>query len=136
MRYLIALIALTALVATANAAEVKLEDGTLVEITVINEQSRIEAVECSAFNTTGCELGSLKYCTYYQDAEENDSTGFSFEDQSFRRACDTNADGRYDFCLDYVAHVNGTYTFLDQSYYRYCAIDIDFNPTQGRVLAD
>ena len=136
MRYLLAMI--TAFAFTANAAEVQLEDGTVVEITVVSEtalDNKLTPV-CSAYDTSGCEVGGLEYCTYYQDAEESDTTGYSFEDQYFRRSCDTNADGRYDFCLDYVPHVDGTYTFLDQSYYRYCAMNIEFNPTADRVLTD
>ncbi len=135
MRYLITatfiLIAMI-LVRPASAAEVELEDGTVVEITIKGAQ-RVGA-ECSAANPTACDMGSTKYCTYSQDARTD---AFTFETSTFLRACDTNADGRYDYCLDYMPHANGGYTFEDQSYYRYCGNgDTSWNPIQDRVVPE
>lgn len=113
----------------AQATEAVLSDGTVVEITVKGSKAE-EVKECSASNPTGCEMGSTQYCTYSQDARTDTIT---FETTYFLRACDSNADGRYDYCLDYVPHADGGFTFEDQSYYRYCGSDATWNPIQGRV---
>ena len=115
------------------AATVELEDGTIVEITVLDGRAAsVEAAECSAETPTACALGGIKYCTYSQDKQDREG-GFSFETSTFLSACDTNADGRYTYCLDYVPHADGGFSFGDSSYYRYCGEDPEWNPTPRRV---
>ena len=79
---------------------------------------------CSPSSISSCVVGSVKYCTFYQDKR---ASGISFEDQAFLRACDTNDDGEYRFCDDYKLWVNG-FTFIDQTFLRNCSGNGDFNP--------
>ena len=113
-------------VGTAHAERITLSNGTQVEITVVEEV-------CSAVNPTGCEFGSTAYCTYYFDQPDLQLT---FEYVSAQKACDTNEDGQYNYCDDYVPHKDGGYTFQDQWHYRMCEIygERDFNPVQNRIV--
>lgn len=137
MKYLIALFA--AFVTTVAAAQtVTLTDGTVVEITVLDPSANEAAVvECSAETPHGCEIGSVQYCTYSQDKQDREG-GFGFDTANFLRACDTNADNRYTYCLDYVPFLSGGYTFEDQTYQKFCTFgdNPDFNPIRGRILPE
>ena len=63
----------------------------------------------------GPEKGSREWC------EEFDTTQpYSFDTQDFDRLCDTNDDGKYNYCEDYVPFQNG-FTFEDQDYVRECS---------------
>ena len=136
MKYMIGLFA--AFATTFAAAQiVTLSDGTVVEITVVDPSvaTAEQAEVCSALTPSACEYGSTEYCTYTQDKLDREDAGFTFETQSFLRGCDTNADGRYDYCLDYVPFEEG-YTFEDQWYIRMCGSDVEWNPIQDRVLPE
>lgn len=135
MKYMIGLFAAFA-TTFAMAQVVELSDGTVVEITVV-DPSALAAEEkseakCSAETPSVCALGGVRYCTYSQDKQDREGD-FTFETSTFLSACDTNADGRYDYCLDYVPHADGGFTFGDSSYYRYCGEDPEWNPTPRRV---
>lgn len=111
-------------VGTAHSAELILDDGTVLTVTV--------AGSCSAENPNGCEIGSDAYCTYYQDQWDGMIT---FESINFQRSCDSNDDGQYNYCDDYVAHRDNGYTFQDQWHYRMCEVyeARDFNPVRNRI---
>lgn len=135
MKYvLITLTAFAALMTYAqqsNAVEARLSDGTVVEIQL--KDSAPDAAVCDAKGfRTGCEVGKVQYCTYFSDSLANE-TGWTFDRSTMLRDCDTNGDGEYQYCLDYVPHADGGFTFEDQSYYRYCGDDSNWNPTTGRI---
>lgn len=63
----------------------------------------------------GPEVGSREWC------EAFDTSGsYTFERQDFDRLCDTNEDGEYNYCDDYVPFENG-FTFEDQDFVRECS---------------
>lgn len=87
-----------------------------------------------AENPELCALGSVQYCTHFQDREDRgEGQGFTFEYQAFLRACDTDGDNRYNYCDDYTPFTEG-YTFADQWWDRLCNHlgNRDFNPTRNR----
>lgn len=110
---------------TAHAEIITLSNGTQLSITVVEG-------ECSATDQTGCEFGSTEYCTYFFDQFDGMVT---FDSINARRACDTNNDGVYNYCDDYVPHKEG-YTFEDQWHYRMCKVygRRDFNPVENRIV--
>lgn len=77
-----------------------------------------------------CPIGSVAYCTHYFDQPDLQLT---FEYIAAQKRCDTNTDGVYNYCDDYVPFENG-YTFADQWWDRMCNIigNRDFNPTRNR----
>jgi len=111
---------------TAHAEIVTLSNGTKLSITAVEG-------ECNAEDVSGCEFGSTEYCTYFFDSFAG---GVTFESVNARRACDTNDDGVYNYCDDYVPHKDGSYTFRDQWHYRMCEVygQRDFNPVQNRIV--
>ena len=110
----------------AHAERITLSNGTQLDITVVEG-------ECTATDVSGCEFGSVEYCTYFFDAFDG---GVTFESINAKRACDTNEDGVYNYCDDYVRHADGGYTFRDQWHYRMCEVygQRDFNPIQDRIV--
>ena len=111
---------------TAHAERITLSNGITLNVEVVTG-------ECSATDQRGCEFGSTEYCTYFFDRPDQTIT---FESVSALRACDTNDDGVYNYCDDYVPHKDGGYTFQDQWHYRMCEVygHRDFNPIQNRIV--
>lgn len=135
MKYVIGLFAVFA-TTLAAAQTVTLSDGTQVRITVLDPSASEEAiVECSAESPTACKIGSVQYCTYSQDKQDREG-GYTFETSTYLKSCDTNADGRYEYCFDYVPFLSGGYTFEDQTFMKFCDDNLEFNPIRGRVLPE
>ena len=63
----------------------------------------------------GPEKGSREWCEAFDTTQP-----YSFDTQDFDRLCDTNDDGKYNYCEDYVPFQNG-FTFEDQDYVRECS---------------
>lgn len=67
---------------------------------------------------------SVEYCTYNQEAWDGTPT---FDSQDWLDRCDTNSNGLYKYCEDYIPFQNG-FTFEDQNFVRFCSKNPDFNP--------
>jgi hypothetical protein len=100
--------------------------GTAVEAVNIDEAVVVipPAGECSLEFPDLCDVGSVEYCTYKQEAWDGTPT---FESQDWLSICDTNGNSSYKYCEDYTPFLNG-YTFEDQNFVRYCPTNPDFNP--------
>lgn len=80
--------------------------------------------ECSVEYPELCAEGSVEYCTYNQEAWDGTPT---FDSQDWLDRCDTNSNGLYKYCEDYIPFQNG-FTFEDQNFVRFCSKNPDFNP--------
>ena len=66
------------------------------------------------------EIAQVTYCQNFDTSQ-----GLTFEYVEWQRSCDTNKDGEYKFCEDYVAP---TLTFQSVWWGRGCKSDPDFTP--------